>query len=327
MTLHRGDFIKMAGLASLGGAVSATGTAAADDLKSARAISVPTDAAKQILYAQKANLFRKHGVQIDLSAMGSGAAIFAAIVGGSCDFGSGSLFPVFQAYGRGIPLRIIAPISIYDTDHCDAWLLVAKDAAIHAPRDLNGKIMGADAATDIYVSSTRVWLDNHGGDGKSLRPVELKATEQLAALNAGRIDVVALKPPYLTVAMQSGKVRVLGKPLDVIAPRFLLSCWVSSTDYIAKNPETLKGFVAALTEASVYCNKHQADTIDIVAQFSSQDPALLREGVRSTLAESISLADVQKPLDFAFKYGVIDKQYDAKLLLAPVVPMTRGRNV
>lgn len=324
MTLDRGEFITMAGLASLGSVVSATGTAGAQDLKPARAISIPTDAAKQILYAQKANLFRKHGVQIDLSAMGSGAAIFAAIIGGSCDFGSGSLFPVFQAFGRGIPLRIIAPISIYDTDHCDAWLLVSKDSGIHSPRDLNGKIMGADASTDIYVTSTRVWLDNHGADGKSLKAVELKATEQLAALNAGRIDTVALKPPYLTVAMQSGKVRVLGKPLDVIAPRFLLSCWVASTDFIAKNPETVKGFVTALTESSVYCNKHQPETIDIVAQFSAQDPALLRAGVRSTLAEAISVADVQKPLDFAFAHGIIDKQYDARAVLAPVVPMVRA---
>jgi NitT/TauT family transport system substrate-binding protein len=326
MTLDRRDFIKMAGLTSLGGFAPRAGIAgAAEELKTARAISIPTDAAKQILYARKADLFRKHGVQIDLSAMGSGAAIFAAIIGGSCDFGSGSLFPVFQAYGRGIPLRIIAPISIYDTDRCDAWLLVSKDSAIHSPRDLNGKIMGADASTDIYVTSTRVWADNHGGDGKSIKAVELKATEQLAALNAGRIDVVALKPPYLTVATQSGKVRVLGKPLDVIAPRFLLSCWVASTDYIAKNPDIVKGFVAALTESAIYCNKHQPETIDLVAQFSGQDPALLREGVRSTLAESISLADVQKPLDFAFKYGIIDKAYDAKQVLAAVVPMTHGK--
>jgi NitT/TauT family transport system substrate-binding protein len=322
--LDRSHFLKMTGLASIGGVAAATGTVAAQDLKPARAISIPTDAAKQILYAQKANLFRKHGVQIDLSAMGSGAAIFAAIIGGSCDFGSGSLFPVFQAFGRGLPLRIIAPISIYDTNHCDAWLLVSKDSDIHAPRDLNGKVMGADAPTDIYVSSMRVWLDNHGGDGKSLKPVELKATEQLAALNAGRIDMVVLKPPYLTVAMQSGKVRVLGKPLDVIAPRFLLSCWVASSDFMAKNPETVKGFVAALTESSVYCNKHPGDTIDIVAQFSSQDPALLRAGVRSTLAEAVSVADVQKPLDFAFAHGIVDKQYDARSVLSPFVPMKRG---
>jgi len=325
MPLQRSDFIKLAACASLGEFVSTAGPAAGDDLKTVRVISIPTDAAKQLLYAQKANLFRKRGIQVEISAMGSGAAIFAAVVGGSADFGSGSLFPVFTAYGHGIPLRIVAPIGLYDTDHCDTWLLVAKDSALHEPRDLNGKIMGADAPTDIYVSATRVWMDKHGGDGKSLRPIELKATEQLAALDAGRIDVVVLKPPYLTVAMQSGKVRVLGKPLDMIAPRFLISCWVATADYIARNPDTVNAFVAALGESTRWTNAHQPETIDMVAAFSGQDPALLSRGVRSITADSVSLDNVQKPLDFAYKYGVIDQPYDARAILAASVPMTRNK--
>ncbi len=322
MTLQRSDFLKVTAGATLAEAVSAGGTVLAQDLKTVRVISIPTDAAKQVLYARSAGLFRKHGIQIDLSPMGTGAAIFAAVVGGSAEFGSGSLFPVFSAYGRGIPLRIVAPISIYDTDHCDTWLLVAKDSPYHTPRDLNGKVMGADAPTDIYVSSVRVWLDNHGADGKSIKAVELKATEQLAALEAGRIDLVVLKPPYLTVAMQTGKVRVLGKPLDVIAPKFLLSCWVATVDYIAKNTATVNGFVAALSEAAQYANAHQSETIDLVAQFSGQDPALLGKGVRSVLAGNISIAEVQRPLDFAFKNGVIDQRYDAKSVLASTVRAT-----
>jgi NitT/TauT family transport system substrate-binding protein len=323
MPLRRREFIGLAGSAALNGMLSTGGRAVADDLKVVRALSVPADAAKQILYAQHANLFRKRGLQVDLAPMGSGAAIFAAIVGGSADFGSGSLFPVFTAYGHGIPLRIVAPISIYDSDHCDTWLLVAKDSPIRTPRDLNGKIMGADAPNDIYVSAMRVWLDQHGGDGKSLRPVELKATEQLAALNAGRIDLVVLKPPYLTVAMESGNVRVLGKPLDVIAPRFIVSCWVATTDYIAKNSDTVNAFVAGLTEAASYVNTHQAETVDLVAAFSAQDPVQLAHGVRSVIATTISVSDVQRSLGFAAEYGIIDQRYDAKAMLAASVPMTR----
>jgi sulfonate transport system substrate-binding protein len=315
MPLHRRDFIQLAAAGSL--SIAGGGTAAAQDLRVMRAISVPADAAKQILYAQRANLFRKRGLQVDLSAMGSGAAIFAAVVGGSAEVGSGSLFPVFAAYGHGIPLRIIAPIGIYSTDLCDTWLLVRKDSALHGPRDLNGKIMGADAPNDIYVTATRVWLDQHGGDGKSIRPVELKATEQLAALNAGRIDFVVLKPPYLTVALQSGNVRVLGKPLDVIAPRFLVSAWVATVDYIAKNPDNINAFVAALAESSRFTNAHQAETTDMVAQFSGQDPAILARGVRTVTGESITLPEVQTPLDFAYKYGVIDQHFDARLVMAP----------
>jgi NitT/TauT family transport system substrate-binding protein len=323
MTLDRGEFIKLTAAASFGGIIATADRVAAQNLETVRALSLPIDPAKQILYSMQAGIFRKHGLQVELSAMGSGAAMFAAVVGGSAEFGAGSLFSVFSAYGRGIPVRIVAPIAVYDTDRCDSWLLVRKDSPFHTPRDLNGKVMGADAPNDIYVASTRAWIDQHGGDGKSIRSLGLNASEQLTALDQGRVDLVVLKPPFLTLAMGSGRMRALGKPLDAIAPRFLLSCWIATTDYIAKNPATVKAFVAGLTEGGHYTNRHQAETIDMVAQFAKQDPTQLREGVRTVIAESVSLADIQKPLDFAYNHGVIDKQYDAKVMLSSFVPMTR----
>jgi ABC-type nitrate/sulfonate/bicarbonate transport system substrate-binding protein len=119
--------------------------------------------------------------------------------------------------------------------------------------------------------------------------------------------------------MQSGRVRVLGKPLDAVAPRFLLSCWVASIDYIAKNPATVRAFVAGLTAGAQYVNRHQNETVDMVAQFTKQDPAQIRAGVRTVIAENITVADVQTPLDFAYKYGIIDKQYDARAFLSEFV--------
>jgi NitT/TauT family transport system substrate-binding protein len=313
MTLDRGGFI-----------AATAGALVAQNLATLRVLSFPSDAAKQILYPMQAGIFRKHGVQIDLSSMGGGAAIIAAVVGGSAEFGAGSLFPVFTAYGHGIPVRMVAPISIYDTDRCDTWLLVRSDSGIHTPQDLNGKTMAADSPTDIYVIATQVWMDQHGGDGKSIRAVGMNAGEQLAALQQGRIDVVMLKPPFLTVAMRSGRVRVLGKPLDVIAPRFLVSCWVATTDYIAKNPEAVTAFVAGVMEGARYTNRHQDATVDMVAQFSKQDPAQIKAGVRTVLAETLALPYIQRPLDFAYKYGVIDKQYDARVLLSSFVPLSRA---
>jgi ABC-type nitrate/sulfonate/bicarbonate transport system substrate-binding protein len=171
--------------------------------------------------------------------------------------------------------------------------------------------------------ATRAWIDQHGGDGNSLKSLGMNTSEQLLALDQGRVDLVVIKPPFLTLAMRSGRVRVLGKPLDAIAPRFLLSCWIATTDYMAKNPDTVRAFVAGLTEAAHYTNSHQAETIDMVAQFSKQDPNQIREGVRTIIAESISLADIQKPLDFAFAHNVIDKHYDAKVMLSSFVPMSK----
>ena len=316
--MKRHGFIGLAAGAALGARASA-----ADELREVSVLGVPTDGAKAILYAQKANLFRKRGLDANISAVASGAAIFAAVLGGSADFGSGSLFPVFAAYAHGLPLRIVAPASLYASNHADSMLLVKKDGPIQTPTDLNGKILGGDFVTDVSVTATRAWLDDHGGDGKSLRPVELKQTEQVAALDAGRVDAVVLKPPYLTVAMESGKFRVLGTPLDAIAPHFLLSCWVATADFIAKNPAVVNGFAAALAEAARWTNAHEPATIDMVASFSGQDPAVLARGIRSTSAETVALSDFQRPLDFAYKYGIVETHFDLTGLLAPSVVLSR----
>jgi NitT/TauT family transport system substrate-binding protein len=319
--IHRRDFITMSAVASLGGIVSVPGVAVADDPKLVRVLSVPSDGTKGILYAQKAGLFRKRGITIDVQGMSSGAAIYAAVLGGAADLGGGNLFSVFSAYARGVPLRIVAPVSLYTTEHADTLLLVRKDSPIQSARDLNGKTIASNSVRDVDDTATRVWVDNNGGDGKSLHVIELKAAEQVIALDTGRIDAVAIKPPFLTIAMGSGKYRVLGKPLDAIANRFLLSCYVATADYIAKNPAIVSSFAAALAESARYTNANQNATNDMVAAFSGQDPALLGRGVRSVTAETVTLADLQRPLDFAYKNGLLEKTFDVSGILAPGFPL------
>ncbi len=319
--LDRGNFIKLGALASLGGVVSASGAAAAQDLKTVNVLAVPTDGAKSLLYAQKAGIFRKHGINASVVSMGSGASIFAALVGGAADIGSGSLFPVFAAYARNLPLRIIAPASLYTSGNADALLLVQKDSPIRSGRDLNGKTIGVDAIKDLYSVATRAWVDQHGGDGSSIKPVELKPSEQAGALESGRIDAAVFKTPFVTIAMDSGKFRLLGKPLDAIGSRFLVSGWVASVDFINKNPAVVNGFAQAMAEAAKYTNAHQSETTDLVAAFTGQDAAQIGHGVRSLTAESITLADLQRPMDFAVKYGIMDKSFDVEGLLAPSVPL------
>jgi NitT/TauT family transport system substrate-binding protein len=315
--LQRGTFIKGVSSAAASGVLART-AAEADELRTLRILAVPTDGTKSTLYAQSAKLFQKRGLQAEIVAMGNGAAIFSALVGGGADIGSGSLFPVFAAFSRGVPLRIIAPASLYTSDHADAFLMVQKDGPIRTGRDMNGKTFGTDAPKDAFSLATRAWIDQHGGDGNTMRELELKPTEQVAALDTGHIDAVVLKSPFLQAAQAMGKFRILGRPLDAIGPRFLLSGWVATVDFIEKNPDVAAAYVAAMKEAAIYTNAHQSATTDMVAQFTGQDPAVVARGIRSVTAEAISVADIQRPLDFAVKYGLLPKSFDASTLLANI---------
>jgi NitT/TauT family transport system substrate-binding protein len=217
---------------------------------------------------------------------------------------------------------LVAPTSLYLSDHADSLLLVRADSAIRTASDLNGKVLGTDSLNDVYTLATRAWVSQGGGDAESLKVVEIPAAESFAALTTSRIDAAVFKTPFGSVALSTGKVRLLGKPLDAIAPRFLLSSWITTDSFLAANAQTVRSFQAVVAEAARYTNAHEDATVDLVAKFTNQDPAQVRSSVRATSAVTVSLAELQKPLDFAAKYKLIPQAFDVRQMLAPGYPLT-----
>jgi ABC-type nitrate/sulfonate/bicarbonate transport system substrate-binding protein len=76
----------------------------------------------------------------------------------------------------------------------------------------------------------------------------------------------------------------LGKPLDAVAPRFLISAWIASDDFIAKNPHAVKAYQTVMAQAGRYTNAHQDATVDLVAKFTGQEASQVRSSVRATSA-------------------------------------------
>ena len=66
---------------------------------------------------------------------------------------------MFAAFARGLPIKLVAPSSLYLSDHADSLLLVRADSPIRTARDLNGKILGVDSLNDVYTLATRAWVD------------------------------------------------------------------------------------------------------------------------------------------------------------------------
>jgi NitT/TauT family transport system substrate-binding protein len=317
----RSDFVRLAAAASLAPVVHSAPAAAAA-AQTVRVLLFPTDGVKTLLWAQQQHLDTRRGLAIEFDKMASGAAIIPALVGGSGEFGAGSLFPMFAAFARGLPIKLVAPTSLYLSDHADSLLLVRADLAIRTASDLNGKVLGTDSLNDVYTLATRAWVSQGGGDAESLKVVEIPAAESFAALTTSRIDAAVFKTPFGSVALSTGKVRLLGKPLDAIAPRFLLSSWITTDSFLAGNAQTVRSFQAVVAEAARYTNAHEDATVDLVAKFTNQDPAQVRSSVRATSAVTVSLAELQKPLDFAAKYKLIPQAFDVRQMLAPGYPLT-----
>jgi NitT/TauT family transport system substrate-binding protein len=285
-------------------------------LPTLRVSGPPLDAYKSAYYAQKAGLFRKYGVNVELSTGASGSAAMAAISGGSLDLAFTAILPAIQAHVKGIEFKIVAPAGWYLSDAPQLMMLVRKDSTIAGGRDLAGKTIGCTALKDLSCTAMAAWIDQNGGDSKSVRTLELPNAALLPALDEGRIDAATFVTPFLDQALDSGKARVLAKNYDAISKRFQTAGYIATADFSAKNADTLRRFAQAMHEAAVYTNAHLPETVDIVAAYSGIPAAAIAKSVRASDPEYVDPRNIQPLIDVAAKYGIIDRAFSADEIIS-----------
>jgi NitT/TauT family transport system substrate-binding protein len=276
----------------------------------------PLDAYKTAYYAQSSGLFRKYGVNVELSTVASGTAAMAALAGGSVDLAFTAILPVIQAHVKGIEFQIVAPAGWYLSDAPQLLMLVRKDSTIAGGRDLNGKTIGCTALKDLSCTAMAAWIDQNGGDSKAVHTLELPNAALLPALDEGRIDAATFVTPFLDQALASGKARVLSKDYDAISKRFQTAGYVATADFAAKNADALRRFARAMHDAAVYTNAHLAETVDIVAAYSGIPAAAIAKSVRATDPENVDPRNIQPLIDVSAKYGIIDRGFPADEIIS-----------
>ena len=303
-------------LVSLG----ATAVAACAGAQTPPPVTIATlinDTATPALYADHAGLFTKAGLNVQLQVLSTGAAAQAAIVGGAAQFALSSLVGVITAHEKGIPFTLVAPAGVATSDVPYSQFVVRIDSPIKTGRDLNGKTIGAAGLGDLDTVAVMNWVDQNGGDSKTLKFVEMPAPVALAAIEDGRIDGADLNTPTLTRGLEDGKVRSLAQIFDAISPRFENTAWFTTTDYANANRDVVGRFVRAMAESNAYCNAHHADTVQLVADNAKLDPKLVARMARITFGDYLRPADLQPLINVTAKYGVIAKAFDARELISP----------
>src|SRR5579871_6454575 len=85
-----------------------------------------TDGSALPIYAQAAGFYKKYGLDATVTSYTGGAAIIAAIAGGSLDIGFSNITSAVQAMQRGIPIIALAPANLANAGHNDALLVRAR---------------------------------------------------------------------------------------------------------------------------------------------------------------------------------------------------------
>jgi NitT/TauT family transport system substrate-binding protein len=312
-------FLARLGSALLAAALLAAPSAAQDQPKLLIAATA-NDSGGSAFYAQDLGLFKKQGLNVEVQATNNPGAAVAAVIGGTVVAAGLTVPGIAAAREKGLPVKIIAPGSIYASATPTSGIIVLKDSPIRKASDLNGKTIATRDLSNMSYYGAKAWIDKNGGDSKSIKWVEVNDAQTVPAMQNGRVDAASVSEPALDDALH-GSARLLGACYDAIGDHFLISAMIASEDYARAHPDIVAKISAAMLEANAWGNKHRAESAKILERVSGVSVA--PNSTRVTYAEDMRGSAVQPVLDMLVHYGVLRTAPDPVSLFAAQVKFSK----
>jgi len=305
---------------ALGAALASSRRASAQAPAKLRIAGPPNIDFVGAFWAQQSGIYGRNGLDADVVTMTSGAAVISALLGGSLDIGRSSALGLIEARAHGLPLVIVVPSSFWSADKPNSALVVAKDSTIRSGRDLNGKTLSVPAVGDLDTIATSAWIDANGGDSHTVKFLSLPHRAASEAIAAGRIDAANIPEPNLTDALTSGRCKILGRTLDAIGNRFVITAYFCTADFSAKNADTMTRFRKSMYESGAYANAHQPEIVPVIAKFTGVDAKTIAPidiEALPTSSKDLNPRMLQPLIDAALKYKAIPAGFPAKDMIDP----------
>ena len=217
----------------------------------------------------RAGIFKKHGLDLEISSFGGDARVQQAMTADGIDIGLGS-GPGLAFLGKGVPAKGIAAMA--DPPLTFA-LVVRSDNSIKSIDDLKGKKVGVST-----VGSVTGWLVGEtarrkgwGYEGIALTPIGDDAS-RVAAVKTKSIDAAVVNLAVAFKYAQSGDGRVLLLFGDLLKD-FHVHVIFATDKAIATRPETLRKFLAGWFETIAFMRSDKAKTVEIAREIMETDEA------------------------------------------------------
>ena len=280
--------------------------AVAQTSETIRVAAIPIIGAAEPAIAKELGFFSKAGLDVDIQAMQGSAAIASAVVAGAADVGFSAVDTLIAAHQKGIALVIIAPSSEYlsTLPANDAVIVVPANSTARQAKDLNGKTIAVNSLTGIANLSTRVWIDQNGGDSTTVKFVEVPFSAMPVAIESARVDAVQVTEPFIAATAKNG--RLLADHVNAaVAKRFLITAWFSTPQWAAAHAAAVRGFAAAIRETALWANQasNAAKRTEILARYTKIDPAVIATMIPPHYGDQLMPATIQPLVDVTAKYN------------------------
>lgn len=279
-----------------------------------------------LVIADKKGYFRAQGLDVQFTQFDSAANMVAPLGTDQLDVGAGApTSGVFNAFGRGLNLRIVADKASNPPGYGFDKLLVRPDLVqsgrYKSPADIKGMTVAENASVPApafleLLRKYRLKLDD-------VNRINLNYSEQLAALTNGKVDATITTEPLATVALQRGIARNMLSG-DTWYPYQEVAVLIYGGDFVKNHRDVALKFMRAYIQACRYYygalkdgrfgGPNASDVIAILMDYTSvRDPALYARMTPSYVDPNgkLTVAALRKDLGIFRDQGLIHGDFKA----------------
>src|SRR5215813_6662614 len=215
-------------------------------------------------------IFKRHGIDVEVSSFSGGPRVQQAIAADSIDIGLGS-GPELALAAKGAPEIGVAAMA--DAPY-SVLLATLKDSPITTAADLKGKTISISSKGSLtdWLARELSRLQGWGPDGFKTAPLGSTAA-QTAALKTRQIDGMIVEANAGYRMEEDGSGRVVVQFGDLIKT-FHIYVIYARKGFAAQSPDAVRAFLAGWFETIDYMKRHRAETIAIVQKSAGVSLAL-----------------------------------------------------
>lgn len=198
---------------------------------------------------QRAGIFKKHNLNVELLFTGGGAEALGAIIGGSLDMAvSVGFSTVLGSYSKGAPIRVF---SAETTGQPDIYWFVPAQSPIRSVADFKDKTIGYSVSGS---SSHAALLALLAQEKITAKPTSTGGvTPSFTSGMTGQVDVGWTTIPIGLKEIDEGKIRAVASASDVVSLRErTVRVNITNANTIATRKAVLDRFMTAYKETIDY---------------------------------------------------------------------------
>jgi NitT/TauT family transport system substrate-binding protein len=311
MTMLRATRIDVIARIAAAGAVGLAGVrpAAAQVLQKLRVSTIPIIDTAPLAAAIAQGYFKEEGLDVDTTPIVGGAVGLPAVAAGQVQIGYSNLVSIVLGAQQGLGFRIIAAGSASgDAPPNTAGLFAKIGSGFKTAADLEGKRIGVNTRNSINWLVVREWARLNGGNPDRLTFLEVPFPSMADALRGNQIDAGYTVEPFLSAAVASGTMEIIGWPYDRIMKRVPISQFVATKSYLDANSQVAERWVRAYNRGIDWMNQNQRSDagVKLIAAHTRLAPEQVRTIAMPLWEKTVSAASIAKVVEVMRQHRMLE---------------------